>query len=65
MNTDAGTLATDGLLLDKETVMPPAGAGPFRTTWPLVVLPPVALPTFTYRSLIGWTVKVPVTVTPP
>ena len=39
--TVAGTLATDGSLLVTETVMPPAGAGPFKMIWPVVGFPPV------------------------
>src|SRR6266550_9123542 len=37
--TLAGTLATEGLLLDSATSVPPAGAGPLRVTVPLEELP--------------------------
>jgi len=36
--TDAGTVSTAGLALDMETVAPPAGAPPFRFTWPVLEL---------------------------
>ncbi len=41
--TLAGTLATDGLLLETETTAPPLGAGAFRVTVPMEELPPVTL----------------------
>jgi hypothetical protein len=38
-----GTLATDGLLLERETTEPPLGAGPFRVTVPVEGFPPVTV----------------------
>ncbi len=38
--TLAGTLAAP-LLLDKTTIAPPDGAGPFKVTFPEELLPPV------------------------
>ena len=37
--TLAGTVATEGLLLDSATTVPPAGAGPLRVTVPVEELP--------------------------
>ena len=39
--TLAGTCAAAELLLDRVTTAPPAGAGPFRVTVPVEVLPPI------------------------
>jgi hypothetical protein len=36
-----GTVATEGLLLERETAAPPAGAGPFNVTVPVELNPPV------------------------
>jgi hypothetical protein len=38
-----GTVATDGLLLERATTAPPLGAGPFRVTVPVDGLPPVTV----------------------
>ena len=43
--TLAGTLATEGLLLDSATTVPPAGAGPLR-----VIVPVEELPAFTVEG---------------
>ena|SRR6266581_4934949 len=39
--TDAGAVATDGLLLDKEITAPPAGAGATNFTVPIAGFPSV------------------------
>jgi hypothetical protein len=38
--TAGGTVTTDGLLLSRVTVAPPAGAGPLKLTIPVAELPP-------------------------
>jgi hypothetical protein len=44
--TLAGTVATKVWLLESVTVIPPAGAAPFRVTVPVDVLPPVTIAGF-------------------
>ena len=66
-----GTVAA-GLLLDRVTGAPPAGAGPFSVTVPVELpveaLPPVTVVGFTpseeRRTGFGFTVRVSVRVTP-
>jgi hypothetical protein len=41
--TPGGTVAAEVLLLDRETIVPPLGAGPFRVTWPVEGFPPLTL----------------------
>jgi hypothetical protein len=38
-----GTVATDGLLLERETTAPPLGAGPFSVSVPVERFPPVTV----------------------
>lgn len=40
---EAGTRATDVRLLDNVTIIPPAGAGPFKATVPVDGVPPVTV----------------------
>ena len=67
--TFAGTLATEVLLLDKDTTAPPEGAGPLSVTVPVEGLPPTTLDGFTPNELNdtagGVTVRGAVLVTPP
>src|SRR3990172_3338113 len=65
--TVAGTAATDGLLLDRETTAPPTGAGPLNITDPLVVSPPTIVEGLmeTDDSDGGFTVRVEDFETPP
>jgi len=53
--TLAGTLATKLLLLDKETTVPPPGAGAVRVTVPVEILPPTTLVGLSVSEL-NWTV---------
>ena len=65
--TVPGTLATEPLLLDKETTAPPIGAGPLNTTVPCEVFPPTTLVGFNVSELTpgGVTVSPAVWVAPP
>ena len=66
--TEAGTVATAGLLLISVTTAPPAGAGPLRVTvFKVIDVPPKtdAADKVTAEGLGGCTVKVPIAVTPP
>ena len=45
--TLAGTVAAEVLLLDRDTMAPPTGAGPLRVTVPVEGLPPTTLVGFT------------------
>jgi len=42
--TAGGTCAAEGLLVESDTDVPPAGAAPLRTTMPPTLAPPVTLP---------------------
>ena len=65
--TLAGTLATEGLLLDNATTFPPAGAKPFRVTVPVEELPAFTVEgeSVSDDSTAGLRVMVVVFVTPP
>ena len=67
-----GTVATDVLLLESETVEPPEGAAELRVTVPVELFPPVTLVGFNVTEetvgepeLPGFTVKLVDTVAPP
>src|SRR6266403_1845340 len=67
--TLAGTVAVDVLLLERETVAPPAGAGPLSVTVPVEGDPPVTLVGFSVSEervgrACGSTVSEAVLVTP-
>jgi len=61
--TDAGTVV-DPELLDKSTVMPPVGAGPFKVTVPVDDIPPATVVGFKLSefSAGGETVRIAVNV---
>ena len=62
-----GTLAAEGLLLDRETVAPPAGAAPLSVTVPVDEVPPTTVLglKLTDESVgAGFTVSVAVRVVP-
>ena len=65
--TFTGTLATEVLLLDKDTTAPPEGAGPLSVTVPVEGLPPRTLDGLRERddSEGGFTVRVAVLVITP
>jgi hypothetical protein len=42
--TLGGTVASDVLPLESDTMVPPVGAGPFKNTSPIAGLPPGTLP---------------------
>ena len=65
--TFAGTLATEVLLLDKDTTAPPEGAGPVSVTVPVEGLPPRTLDGLRERddSEGGFTVRLEYFVTTP
>jgi hypothetical protein len=65
--TLAGTVATEGLPLDRDTTAPPPGAGPFSVTVPVEPLPPntVAGLRETDAGEGGSTVRLADLVTPP
>jgi len=61
------TWAAVALLLERVTVAPPDGAGPFRVTVPVELLPPVTDVGFSVtedRVTAGFTVKVAVRLVP-
>ena len=62
-----GTLAIIGLLLDRRTNTPPAGAGPLRTTVPVEGAPPLTVLGTKVRETSegGLTVRVAVTLPVP
>jgi hypothetical protein len=64
--TDAGTVATAVLLLASVRTIPPAGATPVNTTFPVAFLPPVTVNGFAVMLLkaTGTTVSKAVFVTP-
>ena len=61
------TLATEVLLLDNDTTIPPPGAGPSSVTLPVELLPPATVEGFreTDDSEGGLTVRIEDLVTPP
>ena len=65
--TFTGTLATEVLLLDKDTTAPPEGAGPLSVTVPVEGLPPRTLDGLRERddSEGGFTVRLEYFVTTP
>lgn len=46
-----GTVAAEVMLLERVTAMPPDGAGPFRVTVPVELVPPVTVVGFKDREL--------------
>jgi hypothetical protein len=65
--TLGGTLTTAGLVAERDTTTPPAGAVPFKFTVPVVELPPLTLLGDNVSEEIArrFTVRVAVLVTPP
>src|SRR5882762_788775 len=49
--TLAGTVATEVLLLERETTVPPPGAGPLRITFPVEGFPPLTLVGFSVSEV--------------